>query len=581
MNKLKLFFISIVFIANLPVFSQEKISKDLIRIEINKKAKEFKKEIYFNKASSFYLNKNWDSTLVYSMKQLALKDNKNELIDYCHYFRAYSFLEKKLLNESKNEFNTISNKFRFHYKVKMNLGKILLEQKEYQKAIKCYKELEKLSDNESYGFKKSILYQNLGSCYLILNQFDLAEKYLFKSSKLQEKEKDTLLIISSYLVIANLYYLQYKDTQAIPYFEKAYLLSKKIKDFEIKKTTAMNMSVVAENRKNFPLALVYRKEYETWKDSLNDQNKVWAIADLEKKFTVKQKDKEIKVLVTENKLKIAERNGLFYSSVLLLVLFGSGVYFYRQKIKHNKIVLSQKEELDELNATKDKLFSIVSHDLRSSVSALKTSNAKLIDNLKSKNFVELDKLLNNNSAIANSTYNLLDNLLNWALLQTKQIFFKKASLHLFSVINQIEYNYKPLMLNKNISFENTVSKNVFVFADLDSLKIIIRNLLDNAIKFSKENGSILIYNRIGNDANFCEFVIEDSGQGMDENTKRDLLKETILLSKKKTNEDVGTGLGMQLCKMMIKKNGGKLDIESQENIGTKIIITIPKSEKNG
>ncbi len=580
MIKFKLFFISIVFIANLPVFSQEKISKDLVSIEINKKAKEFKKEIYFNKASVYYLEGKWDSTLVYSMKQLALKNNKEEIKDYCHYFRAYSFLEKKLLNESKNEFNTISNKFRFHYRVKMNLGGILLEQKEYQKAIKCYQELEKLPENESYDFKKSILYQNLGSCYLLLNQFDLAEKYLFKSSKLQEKEKDTLLIISSYLGIANLYYAQYKDKQAIPYFEKAYRLSKKTKDFDMKTATAKNMSVVEENRKNFPLALVYRKEFESWKDSLNDQNKVWAIADLEKKFTVKQKDKEIKVLETENKLKIAERNGLLYSSVLLLVLFGTGVYFYRQKIKHNKIVLSQKEELDELNATKDKLFSIVSHDLRSSVSALKTSNTKLIDNLERKNFIELDKLLNNNSEIANSTYNLLDNLLNWALLQTKQIYFKKESLNLFSVINQIEYNYKPLMLNKNICFENKIPKNVFVLADLDSLKIIIRNLLDNAIKFSKENGNILIYTRTPSE-NFYNLVIEDSGLGMDENTKQELLKATILLSKKKNSEDVGTGLGMQLCKMMIKKNGGELDIESHENIGTKIIIMIPKSEKHG
>jgi signal transduction histidine kinase len=136
------------------------------------------------------------------------------------------------------------------------------------------------------------------------------------------------------------------------------------------------------------------------------------------------------------------------------------------------------------------------------------------------------------------------------------------------------------MLNKNICFENKIPKNVFVLADLDSLKIIIRNLLDNAIKFSKENGNILIYTRTPSE-NFYNLVIEDSGLGMDENTKQELLKATILLSKKKNSEDVGTGLGMQLCKMMIKKNGGELDIESHENIGTKIIIMIPKSEKHG
>src|SRR5690606_8510603 len=101
-----------------------------------------------------------------------------------------------------------------------------------------------------------------------------------------------------------------------------------------------------------------------WQDSLNDQNKVWAIADLEKKFAVKQKQKEVDVLAAENKAKIAERNGFLISSVLLFIMFGAGVYFYRQKIRNNKIILAQKNQLDELNATKDKLFSIVSHDLR-------------------------------------------------------------------------------------------------------------------------------------------------------------------------------------------------------------------------
>ena len=88
-----------------------------------------------------------------------------------------------------------------------------------------------------------------------------------------------------------------------------------------------------ENRKNFPSALVYRKEYESWKDSLNDQNKIWAVADIEKKFAVKQKQKEVNVLEAENKLKVAERNGFFISSVLLSNLVWSRIYFYTTKNK--------------------------------------------------------------------------------------------------------------------------------------------------------------------------------------------------------------------------------------------------------
>lgn len=581
MTKIKLFFVSILLLYTSPFFSKKQVNEDLLNIEIKKKAGEFKSEINFDKAHLFFIKKNWDSTLVYSMKQLSTNSKNPVLADYCHYFRGFSFQQKKILTEAKIEFKKVSNKFPFYYKVKMYLGEISLEQNEFQNAIKYFQELEKLpSNNRNYDFKKSVVLHNLGLCYLHLDEFGKAEKYLFQSTKLQQAEKDTLMLISSYMDMANLYYVQYKDKQAITYFEKAYQLSKRVKDFELKQNAALNMAVVEENNKKFPSALEYRKEYENWKDSLNNQNKIWSIAELEKKFTVNQKLKEIKGLEAENKLKIAERNGLFYSSVLLLLLFGIGIYFYLQKIKHNKIILVQKMELNELNATKDKLFSIVSHDLRSSVSALKKSNTKLVENLKTKNFTELDKLIQNNSAIANGAYNLLDNLLNWALLQTKQIYFKKESLHLFSVIQQIEYNYKSLMLDKNISFENRISKSIFVFADLDSLKIILRNLLDNAIKFSGENDSILIYNR-NTDHDFCNLVIEDFGLGMDENTRLELLKETVLLSKKKNNEIVGTGLGMHLCKTMIKKNSGKLAIESQENIGTKIIVMMPKFENYG
>lgn len=581
MNRSKLFVILVSLVFCLVGFSQEKSRIGaLLEIAIKEKAKKFKEEVHFNKAQSFFIDGSWDSTLVYSMKYLSSAKKNKELVDYCRYFRGFSFKSKKLNNEAKKEFNRISSDFAFNYKVKINLGEIALEQNEFNMGLQYFQQIEKFSDKTDYDFKKSNVLHNIGLCYLHLKRYDKAEEYLFKSAKLQEIQKDTILLVSSYMDLANLYYTQYKDNQAIPYFEKAYHLSKKVKSFDLKRAAAKNMAAVEENRKNFLMALTYRKEYEIWKDSLNDQNKVWAIADLEKKFAIKEKQKEVNVLAAENKAKIAERNGFLISSVLLFVMFGAGVYFYRQKIRNNKIILAQKNQLDELNATKDKLFSIVSHDLRSSVNALKTSNGKLLENLENKNYTELDVLLHKNSTIASGAYNLLDNLLNWALLQTKQAYFFQESLHLASIVQHVEYNYKPLMLNKNINFKNDVSTVDYVFADLDSLKIIIRNFLDNAIKFSKENGTISIYTRPSSE-DFCYLVIEDTGSGMSNSVREELLKDTVLLSRKKNDDAIGTGLGLQLCKSMIHKNGGKLDIESEENVGTKIIVALPKVKNHG
>ncbi|WP_394758267.1 ATP-binding protein [Flavobacterium sp.] len=485
-----------------------------------------------------------------------------------------------MLVEAKKEFNKISKTFEFYESVKNILGEIALEQNEFKTAIIYLEEFQNFPETNSFNIKKSIVNHNLGICYLHLQDFKRAESYLLKSTKLQELEKDTLMLIGAYGDVANLYYNQYKDNLAIPFFEKAYYLSKKVKNFRLKKTAANNMAVVEENRKNFEKALVYRKEAGKWNDSLTDQNKIWAVAEVEKKFAIKQKQEEIHVLEVENKIKQTQRNGLLVVAVLLLSVFGIGLYFYRQKIKTNKIILSQKENLDELNATKDKLFTIVSHDLRSSVNALKTSNTKLLSHLETKNYEQLDVLLHKNNAIANSSYNLLDNLLNWSQQQTNQLFFQQESLHLFSIIQQIEYNYKPIVSEKDIDLNINIDKNIYVFMDLDSLKIILRNMLDNAIKFSHEKGTISIYLHKPKD-NFIELVIEDTGVGMSNIVIQELLQETTKLSKKNNKEIIGTGLGMQLCKSMLVKNGGKLDIESKIGLGTKFILFLPKENTNG
>ncbi|WP_300490922.1 HAMP domain-containing sensor histidine kinase [Flavobacterium sp.] len=548
--------------------------------EIIAKSKPLLGDPDFAKAQGFFLQKEWDSCFVYTLKQLSIENQKKEIQNFCHFFRGFGFKAKKLFKESKKEFQFISNDFPFHNHIKMFLGEIALEEKQFNTAIHYFNAIEQLHPDLLLGIKKSSVKHNLGLCYLHLEKYDKAEHYLLEELQLEEAQNDTAVLVGSYGDIATLYYDQYKDKLAIPYFEKAYHLSKKVNNYQLKQNAALNMAVVEENRKDYIKALTYRKEYEQWKDSLNDQNKVWEVAQLEKQFTVKQKQKEVSLLKAENKIKIAERNGLLYSAIILLLLLGTAVYFYREKTKNNKIILAQKEALSELNATKDKLFSIVSHDLRSAVNALKISNAKLLENLAAKNLDELDSLLQRNSAIANGTYNLLDNLLHWALLQTKQSYFEITAIRLYHCIEQMAYNYQPLMLEKNLVFENTVSKNDFVCADQESLKIILRNFIDNAIKFSNENGFIKIYTQ-NTDEKYCTLIIEDNGIGMDAALQTALLNETTLLSKTENEAIVGTGLGMQLCKSLIQKNNGKLDLKSDVGKGTKIIVSLIKKQSNG
>lgn len=508
------------------------------------------------------------------MKQLN-SNLDSQTKDYCHYFRGYSLKEKGLYKQAHIEFGLINKSFQYYYLVNNNIGGLFYYEKKFESAIVYFLKAEKGILDHKDEIEITNLYINIGICYLHLKQFTKAAFYLKKDILLNSKQVTKNVVLST-INIANLYYLQYKDEQAIYYFEKAYALSKNIKDFTVKENTAFNMAVVEENRGNYKKAIDYRKESENWKDSLNNQNKIWAVADFEKKFAVAQKQKQIKVLEVENKLKDTQRNSLFFASIGLLLILTGGVYLYGQKVKNAKTILLQKNKLDELNATKDQLFSIVSHDLRSSVNALKTSNAKLSATLETKNYDQLHQLIIQNSTIANGAYSLLDNLLHWAMLQTKQLYFHKESIHLYSIVQQIEYNYKPLLLDKAITFENLVSKNIFIFVDLDSLKIVLRNLLDNAIKFSNKDGKISFYTQEIN-PDFCTLIIEDNGIGMSQETIKELLTDNELLAKKANSEIIGTGLGLQLCKQMIKKNTGKLAIESETGKGTKMILTFPKT----
>jgi signal transduction histidine kinase len=580
MPKIKYVFLILLLINSTFLYSQQGKSTVDFKSTLKLKSIQYKKEINFAKAQSFFEEKAWDSTLIYSMKQLNSSNCPIELINYCHYFRGSAFVRKKLYRVAEKEFLYIPKSFIFDYKVKIQLGAIYLALNKNNKALYYYELVERQYINKLNYQLLITLYNNLGLCYLYLKKFDKAEFYLLKNKDLAMTKKDTFAILYSYESVASLYYDQNKMDKARIYFEKAYKLANNTKDFNFKKMAAGNMAEIESDDKNYSKALDYRLEYEKWNDSINDQNAIWATADFEKKYAVGEKQKQITVLELENIAKITQRNNYIICSIFLFILFITGVVLLIQKIKINKIILLQKAELDELNATKDKLFSIVSHDLRSSVTALKMSNFKLIDSLESKKYSELDKLLHDNSAITNGSYNLLDNLLNWALLQSKQLYFQKEPLHLLSIVKQVEFNYRPLMLNKNIHFEIDICKSIYVFADLDSIKIILRNVLDNAIKFSKEDGKIAIYIRSSQNE-FHQLVIEDSGFGMQETTRIELLKETLLLSKKENNEAIGSGLGLFLCKEIISKNDGQFDIESTIDVGTKIILILPKFVQNG
>lgn len=566
-----------LFCVSTPVSGQEAVSQ--LNTEALKLARRSPAEIYFSKSIEFAVQQVWDSVLVYSQRSLSVTQNK-DIRDFNHYYRGEAFRKKGIFKQAMQEFDRVRPGFKFYFKLQLYRGEMLLEQGKYQEALAYFQSVDTLSDAKLKDIRLDAVQHNIGLCYFHMGNYRAAEDYLLRAVAKIEQAKDYHSLIASYMDLANVYYDQYKDEQAIVYFEKAYRLTKHYGSFEMKQNAALNMAVVEENRKQFGEAVKYHKEYEAWRDSLNDQNKIYEVAQLEKRYELDQKQKQVHLLETENRLKQTELNMYLTAALLLLLILVFGIYFYRQNIRRSRIILKQKQELDILNATKDQLFSIVSHDLRSSVHALRVSNTFLQEKLASREYERLEDQLGQNSAIATNTYNMLDNLLHWALLQTQGGYFKQEEHRLSMLVDQVAYNFNGILQQKGISFENKLPKSLKVFADAESVKIVLRNLMDNSIKFSDEQGVITVRLDSENDKQ-VRIVWEDNGKGMSESTRRKLLSDSAHLAKKDHEKIIGSGLGMNLCKSMLAKNDGTLDIWSELTVGTKMIITLQKATANG
>lgn len=571
-------FFGLLFFA-MAVFGQDKKSKTNFELAIDQHTQKFDSNPRFFKIKEFCFENEWDSVLVYSSKILA-NPVSQAIKNHTHFLRGYAFFKKNLTQQAIREFDAIYPPFVFELNVSMLKGTIALKNKQIQEAIGYFEKLENVRAADLLGIERDFVLYNLSICYMYLKDYKTSEKYLLQNIASVEKGKDTLGMIESYGNIANLYYEQYKDDLAIPYFRKAYGLALKTSNSKFKASTARNMAVVEENRKNFAKALLYKKQEARWKDSVNDQNKIWEVAQVEKEFAVKQKQKEVQLLQAENKAKIAERNGFLYSLLAVISLLLTGVYFYREKVKSAAIISKQNEQLDTMNATKDKLFSIVSHDLRASVNALKRSNETLQISLENEELAAVKSQLDTNGAIVNGAYGLLDNLLNWALLQTKQGYFNPSKLPLARIVEHVVFNYEAICKAKGLAIRVSIPRKLNVKADQESLKVVLRNLLDNAIKFTDSGGSIHIYSEELT-PEYGTFIVEDTGVGMREDLRLQLLSGEELLLKKEHESKIGTGLGMQLCKSMIAKNGGIFDIQSTVGIGTKMIVSLPLNNTDG
>ncbi len=477
-----------------------------------------------------------------------------------------------------------------------NIGEVLFAQKQYNEAIVHLSKSIDIAIKQDDKDGISYISADLGLCYAHKNQTELALKYLNTALRTAIQYNNAYDKAYALVGLATTYNLQKDYNKAYNYAVQGESLALKLNNLWFKANAVFELHKALAGLGKFEDAYALSMQYIHLKDSLNNNESIQKITsyNLEYNFTAKQRKIEQqqheKDELYNQKIK-QQRLNLFFMGVILLAAIIISVVYYKGKRKQQHInaileeknmeVLAQKAGLDEqadqlndLNHLKDRLISILAHDLRAPLSTLRGLFSLLEDdNITHEQFLEMIP-----QALKKLEYtsDFLDTLLFWINSQMDNFGNSAKNFSVKEIISYEVDNYQEQAALKGIILNDYVENNIIALADPSSIRIVIRNLITNAIKFTGKN-DIITVNAYKQDDNTILISIKDSGKGMPEQQLVKLFKSKVD-SGVGTNNETGTGMGLLFCKDLIEKSKGSIWVESTLGEGTEFFFTIPLGE---
>ena len=297
-------------------------------------------------------------------------------------------------------------------------------------------------------------------------------------------------------------------------------------------------------------------------------------------------EKQKEQIVAQNNQELAKQRRFLYFGFVLLLILGGIIYLVQRSRKAHKslndrlqakqeILENREKELEEINLTKDKLFSIIGHDLRGPIGAL-LEVLKMIrtGDIKKSEFNQfVPRLINDVDHISFT----LNNLLSWGMSQMNGSTTKPTLYGLELLIDNNVRLLTETAKNKSITIKNNISQELHSYSDANQVDIVIRNIISNALKFTPEKGTITINAK--EKTKLWIISVSDTGIGMDEETLGKIFAKNESFTTFGTNNEKGTGLGLSLCKEMVENNGGSIWVKSEIGKGSSFFFSVPKGEK--
>jgi signal transduction histidine kinase len=411
---------------------------------------------------------------------------------------------------------------------------------------------------------------HIGNTYAKMKNFDSAIYYHLLAYRYDSLDEQQYEMSVDEFYIANTYFEMHNYSKALKYAFRSVDRAKSINLYDIPLFNYEILSKIYKEEGNYHKAFEYAIMMNALKDTLRYKSSESLILGLETKYKVKEQESKLKAKELEMQL-LERQKTLFVILSLISVLFVLSlvitmVLIYRRQRANRELM----HQLKLSNNSKERLISIISHDLRGSVGTLRSAAKAISEGMT--DIEDTRALLESFYPIADSTFDLLENLLTWAKYSKEKLVPSFDTVDIREIIEKSIKHINHLAASKSININNHVVS-ALVKADKNMMLAVVRNLLSNAIKFSHPNGEVNIQSELEDEKLIISF--EDHGLGMSHDLLSKVFELTSNIHTPGTMGEGGSGLGLSICRTFVQKHGGKLWAKSTEGKGSTFYYSLP------
>lgn len=533
-------------------------------------------------------NGNYNKALECYIKALKLAEYSSDQNAICEAYISIGtiFFEQKKFKESIEYMNKAlavegsnTSKRNLAY-IYNNLGISYKSLNQFQQSLPYQLEALKINQELNNEYGTAICYNNISGLYIALNDPYKALEYCLKSIALSEKLDYKVGLTYSYIVAGDLYEKQNKIQIASNYYLKALNIAKDINYKKEIREAYEHLSFLSEKMNDLEKALAYHKLYSAINDTILNEDNLRQTNELNIKYETEKKEKAILLLTKDRELKDKTlkqqhtlRLGLIVGVGLLLTLLFVLYNRYRFKQKANLALTKSQDELYKVIEQKEKLTSILAHDLKTPLrfmTSVSTFLSKDIDNLDKR---KREKFLLELSTAAKNTYAFADELLTWLSVQQQNFTIVNTEVSMNGLMDELYLFFQDIAQAQHTELVIDPFPSITIKTDRRLLKIILRNIIDNAIK-NTEEGEIRISTKILS-KEAIELSIRDTGNGM----TQEQLQTLDLENTYGFQFEIKNKLGFQIIKDLSSMLNIQLKVRSDIDVGTEVILQLPVSNQ--